>query len=80
LQNDGVELYKYSEIVEKVNRQNVGILQFGVSYRGSYLFPKRAILRTGMLLKKSEIAEEVRTQLLNIEEMDLLTLTLVIFS
>jgi hypothetical protein len=31
------------------------------------LFTRRAILRTGMLLRDSEIAKEVRTQLLNIE-------------
>lgn len=34
----------------------------------AYLFPKRAILRVGMLLRDSEVAKEVRTQLLNIEE------------
>lgn len=32
------------------------------------LYPKRAILRIGMLLRDSEVAREVRTQLLNIEE------------
>ncbi|WP_394910566.1 hypothetical protein [uncultured Robinsoniella sp.] len=32
------------------------------------LFPRRAILRIGMLLRDSEIAKEVRTALLNIEE------------
>ena len=32
------------------------------------LFPRRAILRVGMLLRDSAIAKEVRTQLLNIEE------------
>ncbi|WDL92797.1 hypothetical protein JCR32_02830 [Bacillus sp. HNR-4] len=32
------------------------------------LFPRRAILRIGMLLRDSEVAKEVRTQLLNIEE------------
>lgn len=35
---------------------------------GIMLFPKRAILRIGMLLRDSEIAKEVRTQLLNILE------------
>lgn len=35
---------------------------------GIILFPKRAILRIGMLLRDSEIAKEVRTQLLNIVE------------
>lgn len=36
--------------------------------RGLKVFPRRAILRIGMLLRDSEIAKEVRTQLLNIEE------------
>ena len=35
---------------------------------GVILFPKRAILRVGMLLRDSTIAKEVRTQLLNIVE------------
>lgn len=35
---------------------------------GIILFPKRAILRIGMLLRDSEVAKEVRTQLLNIAE------------
>ncbi len=36
--------------------------------RGVALFPKRAILRIGMLLRDSVIAKEVRTQLLNVVE------------
>lgn len=36
--------------------------------RGVKVFPRRAILRIGMLLRDSVIAKEVRTQLLNIEE------------
>lgn len=36
--------------------------------RGIRVFPRRAILRVGMLLRDSVIAKEVRTQLLNIEE------------
>jgi len=39
-----------------------------IAYRNVALFPKRAILRVGMLLRDSEVAKEVRTQLLNIEE------------
>ncbi|KXY02288.1 hypothetical protein P7D05_23810 [Bacillus paranthracis] len=39
-----------------------------IAYRSTAMFPKRAILRVGMLLKGSEVAKEVRTQLLNIEE------------
>ncbi len=38
------------------------------TYNKVGLFPKRAILRVGMLLRDSEVAKEVRTQLLNIEE------------
>lgn len=38
------------------------------SYAPTGLFPRRAILRVGMLLRDSEVAKEVRTQLLNIEE------------
>jgi hypothetical protein len=36
--------------------------------RNNLLFTRRAILRVGMLLRDSEIAKEIRTQLLNIEE------------
>lgn len=39
-----------------------------LSYSKTNLFPKRAILRVGMLLRDSDTAKEVRTQLLNIEE------------
>jgi len=38
------------------------------SNKGTTLFTRRAILRIGMLLRDSNIAKEVRTQLLNIEE------------
>lgn len=38
------------------------------AYKSNLLFTRRAILRVGMLLQDSEIAKEVRTQLLNIEE------------
>lgn len=44
----------------------IGDIHF--SNRGNTLFPRRAILRIGMLLRDSEIAKEVRTALLNIEE------------
>jgi hypothetical protein len=39
-----------------------------VPMRGLKVFPRRAILRIGMLLRDSNVAKEVRTQLLNIEE------------
>ncbi|PGU06693.1 hypothetical protein COD21_24520 [Bacillus cereus] len=68
LKADGLNYHKYSEVAEKVNGQGVNLLLQGVSYRGTYLFPKRAILRIGMLLRDSATAKEVRTQLLNIEK------------
>ncbi|MES9699870.1 hypothetical protein ABWK42_22005 [Bacillus sp. JJ927] len=42
--------------------------EYKFSSNSNGLFPKRAILRVGMLLRDSEVAEEVRTQLLNTEE------------
>lgn len=42
--------------------------EYKFTNKGSFVFPRRAILRVGMLLRDSEIAKEVRTQLLNIEE------------
>ena len=44
-------------------------LTFAVSYgKGIKVFPRRAILRIAMLLRDSEVAREVRTQLLNVVE------------
>lgn len=39
-----------------------------INHRGSLFFPPRAILNLGMLLPKSRVALEIRTQLLNITE------------
>lgn len=44
---------------------NGNVIESG-SNKGILLFPKRAILRVGMLLRDSEIAKEVRTRLLDI--------------
>lgn len=79
LESDGVSLKSYKEFL---NIQNEGletvvgktIFLFAngesltVPNRGLKVFPRRAILRVGMLLRDSVIAKEVRTQLLNIEE------------
>lgn len=43
-------------------------LNITMSNGGLKIFPRRAILRVGMLLRDSEVAKEVRTQLLNVEE------------
>ncbi|OFD54008.1 hypothetical protein BWGOE4_44970 [Bacillus mycoides] len=68
LKQDGMYLAKYGEIKDEVNKDYSTLLELGVSYRGTYLFPRRSILRIGMLLRDSDVAKEVRTQLLNIEE------------
>lgn len=79
LVSDGMCKRKYRELS---NLQYVGLktakgkvtfsfedgTEFDYPTRGTRVFPRRAILRVGMLLRDSEIAKEVRTQLLNIEE------------
>jgi phage antirepressor YoqD-like protein len=79
---DGLIRMKGKEIIEKINtrdnkshlsitRKHGGFLlneETVISYSGDNLFPKRAILRVGMLLRDSVVAKEIRTQLLNIEE------------
>lgn len=54
---------KYSTTFEYENGINITIPN-----RGIKVFPRRAILRVGMLLRDSKVAKEVRTQLLNVEE------------
>ena len=79
LESDGMCIVKYKELSNlqyeslKTSKGKVTfffkdgtLLDF--STRGQKVFPRRAILRVGMLLRDSEIAHEVRTQLLNIEE------------
>lgn len=71
LESDGMVLYKGTDLdpyrcgVHNEPDKNTGI---SPKARQAYLFPKRAILRIGMLLRDSEVAREVRDQLLNIEE------------
>lgn len=79
LDSDGVYTKKYAELLKvqieslktskgkaTVTFKNGDVLDF--PNRGLRVFPRRAILRVGMLLRDSEVAKEVRTQLLNIEE------------
>ena len=77
-ESDGATKVSVSEFAEKLDwdkmsQSNRGTKTFtidGVSVTipnvGVILFPRRAILRVGMLLRDSRIAQEVRTQLLNI--------------
>jgi hypothetical protein len=66
LMSDGIKRYSFKEIKALVNSENFS--QYRISGQGVNLFPKRAVLRIGMLLRDSEVAKEVRTQLLNIVE------------
>lgn len=77
LLEDGLLSLSGKEIKEKLERDNLsptkhrGYFEIDgqkFAYKVNYLLPRRAILRVGMLLRDSDIAKEVRTQLLNIEE------------
>lgn len=83
LEKDGLKNVKPQEFIEKFLKQTQvsnskirgkSIIEFQDGQKFEYnntgmlLFPKRAILRIGMLLRDSEVAKEIRTQLLNIEE------------
>ena len=57
-----IENTQFKTIIKFKN--NKEILSFGNA--GMSLFPKRAILRIGMLLRDSEVAKEIRTRLLDI--------------
>ena len=77
--SDGFGLRKADDFITELNFGNKVTKQRGkflvqiskdktLSFapRGVNLFPKRAILRVGMLLRDSEVAKEVRTRLLDI--------------
>ena len=79
LESDGMRIEKMENFLKGQNvsfqkERNKAILTYNngitlsVTNRGLKVFPRRAILRVGMLLRDSVIAKEVRTQLLNIEE------------
>lgn len=82
IESDGHKKVKGWEVVKalysretnshlSVSKEKGGYLineEFKIPYAEIGMFPRRAVLRVGMLLRDSEIAKEVRTQLLNIEE------------
>lgn len=80
LELDGAQLVRQSAVLnlcngdlKKLRGKTIVIAKadgkaYEVPNRGLRLFPKRAVLRVGMLLRDSKVAREVRTQLLNIEE------------
>ena len=79
LSDDGVRIEKMENFLKGQDvtfqkERNKAIVTYNdgttltVTNRGLKVFPRRAILRIGMLLRDSAVAKEVRTQLLNIEE------------
>lgn len=70
LKEDGCRVYKHNEVVERLSfhtekikkHRGKSILylenkaELQVATRGMKLFPKRAVLRVGMLLRDSEVA------------------------
>lgn len=77
LQEDGLKMLKGKEIMDNLGVDMLSIPRdrgcykvdnIKIWYGNNTLFPRRAILRVGMLLRDSAVAREVRTQLLNGEE------------
>jgi hypothetical protein len=82
LETDGFKTFRKNNVIQLLNIQDeclenvvgkaIATLKNGskieIPNRGLRLFPRRAILRVGMLLQDSEVAKEVRTYLLNAEE------------
>lgn len=77
LLEDGLKVMKGKEILTNSPLDSMSITKDNgyykvenvkIAYGNNVLFPRRAILRVGMLLRDSPVAKEVRTQLLNIEE------------
>lgn len=76
IESDGYKVWKKNDFNEskidllsstKTNFTiKLGEEGFTISNRGLALFPKRAILRIGMLLQKSDVAKELRSRLLDI--------------
>lgn len=69
LENDGLkvlsyeEMLKYKDILKSLDNDYIG-----EKARAFIYIPKKALLRIGMLIKRSKVAIQVRTYLLNIEK------------
>lgn len=77
LEEDGLTVKSGKKVREELGSYNLSLTNFrgyftinGVSLSNNknVLFTRRSVLRMGMFLKNSEVAKEIRTQLLNIEE------------
>lgn len=62
---DGFKTYKKAEVIELLNVHDEHL---EIPNRGLRLCSKRAVLRIGMLLRDSEVARQVRTYLLDVEQ------------
>jgi hypothetical protein len=65
LSHDGMKILK-GEDASKFNVDNMSTLR--IPNKTITIVPRKAILRIGMLLRDSEVAKQVRTYLLNVEE------------
>ena len=65
LESNGLKLNSKNDIKNLIGHDVK--LEIAIPNRGMKLFPKRAILNIGMLLRDSKVAKEVRTRLLDIE-------------
>lgn len=81
LEEDGFKTFKQKEVIALLNIQNECLTNksgkkmlniqnecLTIPNRGMRLFPKRAILRVGMLLRDSNVAKQIRTYLLDVEQ------------
>lgn len=71
LADNGAYIEDYSSLKEKFGGDKLSPAlrkEYGINTKGTVLFPKRALLNLGMLIQTSEIAQRVRTALLDIEE------------
>lgn len=65
LESDGLKVLKGNDY-DEFNADNLSVLK--ISSRKITVFTRRAVLRIGMLLRDSEVAKQVRSYLLNVEE------------
>lgn len=82
LEPDGLMMISAKDVLDSLRsdqhlsivktRWGVNVIRQGqtiaIPFRGTYVFPRRAVLRIGMLLGGSRVAREVRPQILNVVE------------
>lgn len=66
LQQSGLKLMSYKELAVNLNGDNMSL--YKIPKRGATIFSKRAVLNLAMLLRDSSTAKEVRTALLDQQE------------